>query len=170
MSGVVLVQFSTLNLKKYIAAGRASLDRNLAQAADSADYEPPLHHMLCVASLKNPDAKFAKDVIPYLGMFQAGFLVAADERDWAEILEIASMPSIMVPSLDRSTNVGMLTGTLLEWHAAILRGCQKEVGSEARHTYNLIYSEFKNLGLAPAFQFDSKPNSRDQTFLLEYKP
>jgi hypothetical protein len=100
-------------LKKYIAAGRASLDRNLAQAADSADYEPPLHHMLCVASLKNPDAKFAKDVIPYLGMFQAGFLVAADERDWAEILEIASMPSIMVPSLDRSTNVGMLTGTLL---------------------------------------------------------
>lgn len=170
MSGVLLVQFSNLDVTKFLRAGRQGLDRNLAESADAAGHNPPLHHMLCVAALKNPDAKSANDIKPYMGMFHAGFIIAADERDWAEILEIAGMPSIMVESVERGLNAGFIAGTLLQWQAAILRGCQKEVSREARHTYNLIYTEFKNLGLASAFSFKSKPNNRDQTFLLEYKP
>lgn len=170
MSGAVLVQFSNLDLQKYLRAGRQSLDRNLADGADAAEHEPPLHHMVCVAAIKNPDAKSANDIKPYMGMFHAGFLIAADERDWAEILELAGMPCIMVESVERGLNVGFIAGTLSQWRDAILRGCQKEVSREARHTYNLIFTEFKNIGLSSAFDFKSKPHSRDHTFLLEYKP
>lgn len=170
MSGVLLVQFSNLEVQKYLRAGRQSLDRNLAQSADAANHEPPLHHMLCIAALKNPDAKSANDVKPYMGMFQAGFLIAADERDWAEILELAGMPCIMVESVERGVNVGFIVGDLLQWQSAILRGCQKEVSRSARHTYNLIFTEFKNIGLSSIFDFKSRPHTRDHTFLLEYKP
>lgn len=170
MSGVALVQFSSLELKNFILLGRQGLDRNLSAAADAAGHEPPLQHMLCVAAMKNPSANKATDVIPYLNLFHAGFMIAADERDWAEILELAAMPCIMVESIERGLNMGYVAGTLLQWQAAILRGCQKEVSREVRHTYNLIYGKFRDVGLAPAFQFKSKPTNRDQTFLLEYKP
>lgn len=170
MSGVALVQFSSLELKQVITLGRQGLDRNLCAAADAAGHDPPLQHMLCVAAIKNPDASKATDVIPYMNLFHAGFMVAADERDWAEILELAAMPCVMTESVERGINVGFISGTLTQWQAAILRGCQKEVGREARYTYNLIYGKFRDIGLAPAFQFKSKPNNRDHTFLLEYKP
>lgn len=170
MSGVALVQFSSLNLQEYLTIGRQGLDINLAESADSAGHEPPLHHMLCVAAIKNPSARNAEDVKPYLDMFHAGFLVAADERYWAEILEIAAMPCVVAPCIERGVNMGVISGTLSQWANATLRGCQKEVSREARHTYNLVYSKFRNLGLAPAFSFKSKPNSRDHTFLLEYQP
>jgi len=88
MSGVALVQFSSLDTRKFLPLGRQSLDRNLADAADSAGHEPPLHHMLCIAAMKNPNAKSANDIKPILGLFHAGFIIAADERDWAEILEV----------------------------------------------------------------------------------
>jgi len=170
MSGVALVQFSSLDTRKFLPLGRQSLDRNLADAADSAGHEPPLHHMLCIAAMKNPNAKSANDIKPILGLFHAGFIIAADERDWAEILEVAGMPTVMVESIERGIFVGFIAGTLLQWHAAILRGCQKEVSREVRHTYNLIFTEFKNIGLASAFDFKSKPHNRDHTFLLEYHP
>lgn len=170
MSGVALVQFSSVEVPKLLVLGRQSLDRNLAEGADSAGQKPPLHHMLCIASIKNPDAKSAKDVIPYMPMFNAGFLIAADERDWPEILELASMPCVLTESIERGLLVGFLSGNLTQWSVAILRGCQKETSREVRGTYNKIYTEFKNIGLSPIFKFSSKTNNRDHTFLLEYKP
>lgn len=168
MSGVALVQFSSLDLSKFLPLGRQAFDRNLADAADAAGYDPPLHHMLCIAALKSTEKMSAASAKPYLNMFHAGFLIGVDERDCAEILELAGMPSIMVDSIERGLSVIFLAGTLAQWRDAVLRGCQKEVSHEARHTYNQIFTEFKNVGLASAFNMVSKPNTRDQTFLLEY--
>jgi hypothetical protein len=170
MSGVALVQFSAVDLSKLLPLGRQAFDRNLADAADAAAYEPPLHHMLCIAALKSAEKMSAESAKPYLNMFHAGFLLVADERDCAEILELAGMPAIMVDTIERGLSVIFIAGTLAQWQDAMLKGCQKEVSHEARHTYNMIFTEFKNVGLAPAFSMVSKPNTRDQTFLLEYKP
>ena len=169
MSAVSLVQFSGININKLLPLGRQSLDRNLADAADSAGHDPPLHHMLCVVAIKNPVARNANDLKPYLNLFHAGFIIAADERDWAEILELAGMPSIMVQSIERGYSVGFVSGNLLQWAGAILRGCQKEVGREARRTFNLLYTEFGNIGVASAFDFETKQH-KDKTFLLEHRP
>ena len=167
MSAVSLVQFSSLNLNGLLTIGRQALDRNLAASADAAGHDPPLHHMLCISALKNPDARSAADAKPYLNLFHAGVMIAADERDFAEILELAGMPAAMVESINRGLWVAFVAGNLSQWRDAVLRGCQKEVSREVRHCYNLIYTEFKNIGLAAAFDFSSKPHS-DSTFLLEY--
>lgn len=170
MSGVALVQFSSVDLRKLLPLGRTAFDRNLAEAADAGGYDPPLHHLLCIAALKSVEKASPALVKPYLNMFHAGVLVAVDEQDCAEILELAGMPSVMVDTVQRGLSAMFIAGTLTQWQAAMLRGCQKEVSHEARHTYNLIYTEFKNIGLAAAFSMVSKPNTRDHTFLLEYKP
>jgi len=170
MSGVALIQFSNLDLKKYLVLGRQGFDRNLAEAADSAGHEPPLHHMLCVAGMKNPDAKSVDDLVAYLDLFHAGFMIVADERDWTEILELASMPCILSQSVQRGLDVGIMTGTLTQWRTALLRGCQKEASGAARGTFNAIYNEFRKVGISGAFEFRTKQNTRDTTFLLEHRP
>jgi hypothetical protein len=170
MSGVALVQFSSLNLKELLPIGRQAFDRNLAEGADLQDLEPPLHHMLCVAAMKDPGVRTAEDCRPYIDLFHAGFFIACDERDAAEILSLAGMPSLMVDTVDRDVVTLFIAGSLAQWTAAVLRGCQSQVGREARHTFNLIYTKFKDVGLAGVFSVRSKPNTRDNTFLLEYKP
>jgi len=111
----------------------------------------------------------ATSVIPYMHLFHAGFIIAADERDCAEILELASMPSVVTPSIKRGISVMFVAGTLTQWRDAILKGCQRELSTEVRHTFNLVYTEFKNIGLEGAFNFKSI-SGRDRTFLLEFKP
>lgn len=169
MSGAVLVQFSSVDLRKLLPIGRQGLDRNLADAADAVGVEPPLHHMLCIAALKNPSARTADQVRPYMNLFHAGFVVACDERDCAEILELAGMPSIMVEAVERGTSALFLSGSLTQWHEAVMRGCQPDVGRDTRQVYNAIYTEFKNMGLAGLFTAQSRPHNRDHTFLLDHK-
>jgi len=169
MSGVALVQFSNVDIHKLLPIGRQTLDRNLAAQADAAGHDPPLHHMLCIAAIKSPQARTSQDLRPYANLFHAGFLVVADERDMAEILELAGMPALLVETVERGVLQAFLSGTLAQWHDAVLRGCQGEVTRETREIYNKLYTEFKNLGLSGLFNVTSKPHSRDQTFLLEHK-
>jgi hypothetical protein len=170
MSAVALVQFSSVDIGKLLPLGRQALDRNLAESADSAGHGPPLHHMLIVAAMKDAGARSATDITPYLNLFHAGFLIAADDYHWAEILELAGMPGLLVESTQRGLSLGFIAGTLTQWQAAILRGCQREVSTDACGTYNRIYTEFKNIGIAAAFRLKSKPNNQNGTFLLEYSP
>jgi hypothetical protein len=103
-------------------------------------------------------------------MFHAGFLVAAEERDCAEILELAGMPSIRVETVERDIYAMFISGNLTQWRDAVLRGCQSNARRETRHVYNQIYTKFNDMGLAGIFSVKSKPHPRDHTFLLEYKP
>jgi hypothetical protein len=171
MSGVALVQISAVDVSKLIQIGRQALDRNLAAAPDSAGLEPPMHHMLCVAALKDEHLKpYSESARPYVNMFHAGIVIACEEYECAEILELAGMPSIMVESVERGLNLLYIAGTLAQWREAVLRGCQKEVSRQAREVYNKIYAEFKTRGLHGFFNVKSNQHPRDNTFLLEYKP
>ena len=170
MSGVALVQFSDVDLKTLLPLGRQAFDRNLASEADRQGHEPPLHHMLCIASMKDPQAKAAEDVRPYVNLFHAGFIVACNDRDAAEVLEVAGMPSVMVETVERGYLALFISGSIAQWREAVLRGCQPEVSRAAREVYNGVYTKFKSLGLTPLFNVRSKPSRRDETFLLEHKP
>lgn len=170
MSGIALVQFSNIDLKTLLPLGRQAFDRNLAGEADRQGHEPPLHHMLCIASMKNPHAKTVEDTRPYLNLFHAGFIVACNDRDAAEVLEVAGMPSVMVETVERGYLALFISGSIAQWREAVLRGCRLEVSRGTREVYNGVYVKFKSLGLATLFNVKSKPSRRDETFLLEHKP
>ena len=170
MSGVALVQFSSLDLKKLLPLSRQMLKRSISEPADSVGANPPLNHMLCVAAINDPDIiPKAASCVPYMNLFHAGFVIAADERDIAEILSICGLPCVMVETVQRGIYTVFIAGTLAQWKSALLRGCVKSVTRETRHTFNLIYSEFNKLGLAPLFEA-RKVEHPDHTFLLEYRP
>jgi hypothetical protein len=118
--------------------------------------------------MKDPDMRpSAQACIPYMNMFQAGFIVAADERDFAEILEACSMPSILAETIERDILTAFISGTLDQWKTAVLRACVKTARREVRHTFNLVYGEFNKVGLASLFEA-KKTYGQDQTFYLEY--
>ena len=170
MSGVALVQFSNIDLKTLLPLGRRVFDRNLAGEADRQGHEPPLHPMLCIAGMKNPEAKVAEDTRPYVNLFHAGFIAVCRDQDAAEILEVAGMPSVMIETIERGYVALFISGSVAQWREAVLRGCQPEVSRGTREIYNGVFTKFKSLGLAGLFNVKSKPSRRDETFLLEYKP
>jgi hypothetical protein len=169
MNAVALVQFSYLDLKKFITATRGVLDRSVSEKADRAGHEPPLHHMLCVVDMHDEYSKAISDSCgPYLNLFHAGFLIAADELVCAEVMECAGMPATSTLA-GRTDKLMFVSGTLSQWRDAIVRGCCKSTSSEVRRIYNRVYQEFANLGLVGAFNLKQKFNEQDQTLLLEYK-
>jgi hypothetical protein len=170
MSGVALASFTAVRPDIVLSLTRKALGRSVSAVADSAGYEPPLHHMMCIAAVKEPDLKkSAASVKPYLNLFHAGFLIAADERDFAEILEIAGLPCVLVDTQARDIKLAFITGSVSQWKDALLRGCITTVGSEPRRVYNLIYKEFGKLGLGPAMELFASQERPDKTFLLECK-
>lgn len=165
-----LAMFSQLNTNMLLPLMRQALGRSISAAADKANFEPPLHHMFCVATMKEPDVKLtAAAVKPYLNLFHAGFIIAADERDFAEILEVASMPALLVDTLQRGTKCAYVAGTVAQWRDALLRGGVSTVSSETRHIYNDIYREFSRLGLSAAMELAAVNERPDRTFLIEHK-
>ena len=170
MSGVVLVQFSNLDLGKLLPVGRKAFDRNLAEPADKAGFEPPLKHMLCIAAIKDRTLRAsAKAVVPYLNMFHAGFLIAMDEMYAAEVLELAGLPCVMEESeTTRGMMFAIISGSLEQWKSVLLRGCSQVASFEARTIFNKIFSEFKRIGISPAFE-TKQDTSQDGTFYLESK-
>jgi len=166
MAGVVLVQFSDLDLKSFLPACRQATGRKMSASADAKGHTPPLHHMICVAAMKNEDAG-PRDCIQYKQFFQAGFLVVADSRDMPEILEVASMPSVLVDTIDRDLSMAFVTGTLSQWRDALVRGCSKSTSRTTRKIFTAVYSKFKSIGVASIFDLKSTTHSVDNTLLLE---
>jgi hypothetical protein len=164
-----LVGFTSLNLDALLPYAEIALDRNIAEVPDAANCDPPLHHMLCVAAVKNPSLKAnASSTIEYLNMFSAAMLVVCEEYFTGEILECAAMPSVLTQSKKRGIDFIILSGTLSQWRDAMLRGASPVTVPEVRSVYNQIYNQFSGIRLEPVFEFKTKPCS-DSTFLLEHK-
>lgn len=168
MVGVALVMMSKLDTDTLLPLMRQALGRNIAAGPDAAGVDPPLHHLMCLASIKET-TKSASAVLPYLNMFHAGFIVAADERDFAEVLEVAGLPAILVDSQQRGIKVAFIAGTLAEWRDAIIRGSVPTTSKDVRAIYNQVYLAFSKLGLSTTLDLTVSIERPDKTFLIEYK-
>lgn len=165
-----LAMVSQLDTNMLLPLMRQATGRSIAAAADKAGFDPPLHHLACLACMKEPEIKLtAAAVKPYLNLFHAGFIIAEDERDMAEILEVSSMPAIMIDTVERGLRCAFVSGTMSQWRDALLRGGVSSVGSPTRRLYNDIYREFSRVGLSPAMDLTVSQERPDRTFLIEYK-
>lgn len=170
MSGVLLASFSRLDMDALLPIARQALGRSIAAPADKSGSDPPLHHMMCVAAIKDKNLKpSAASVQPYLDLFHAGFFIAAHEEDFTEILELSAMPSVVTDTVTRGVKVAYIAGTLAQWRQAILRGCAPAVTAESRHVFNAVYKALGKLGLSPALQLQPGQEREDKTFLIEHK-
>lgn len=170
MTAARIVGVTALNLKEFLPLMRDALQRNVAEVPDAANLNPPLHHLMCISAVKQPTIRASSEHCrPQANMFHAIVLIACDERDTAEILEVAALPSVVVQSTTRGLDCMLLAGTLEQWISAVIRGCQAGVTRQTRETYNKVYAEFVRLRLDGMFKVESVQQRDDTFLLLEHK-
>lgn len=170
--GIALILLSKLNLQTFLPLSRDVLGYSAAKAADSVSMELKEipHNIACIAAFKDEKhpPTFKSDC-PYLKLFQAGFLIAADERDMTEILELAAMPFVVTRTLKRGVDAVIVCGPLSAWRDAIILACSlgTSVSRETRYTFNAAYKIFCKEGLRDMFGDLHIAEQADHTFLLQ---
>jgi hypothetical protein len=168
--GVALIIKPKLDLAILLPLARQLLGYSLAKTADGTTI--PLsdlaHQLACIAAFKDEKApatvRYAR---PYLGLFTAGFIVAADERDMLEILEAArGMESVVTETIQRGVSATIISGTLDQWQRAIKLACQTSASLAVRQAYNAMYRQFVDEGLRSMFDNLRTSDQSDNTFLL----
>ncbi len=170
--GIALILLTKLNLQAFLPLSRDILGYSAAKAADgvSIELKEIPHNIACLAAFKDEKhpPTFKSDC-PYLKLFQAGFLIAADERDMAEILELAAMPFVLTQTMSRGVDAVIVSGTLAAWRDAITLACspRTDISREARFTFNSAYKIFCKEGLRDMFGDLHVAEQADHTFLLQ---
>ena len=150
-----IVGLTALNLKEFLPLMQQALGRDVASVADAANFSPPLHHLMCIAAVKQPSIRASVEQCrPQANMFHVLIM-----------LEVASMPSVLVASESRGIDCVLLSGSLEQWISAAIRGCQLSVSRTTREAFNAVYNEFMRIRLAGLFKA-TPVDHKDETFLL----
>lgn len=172
--GVALVLLTKLDSGAFLPLSREILGYSPASAADSLGIplkELP-HSVACIASFKDKDIDpHLKSVSPYFSLFNVGFLIAADERDMTEILELTGMAYIRTETLSRGIEAAVISGSLIQWRDAVKLACSlagPRPSHGVRHAFNSVYNILLNNGMQSLFEGLQVTNLHDRTFLLKH--
>jgi len=170
--GVALILTPKLDLSQFLPLSRELLGYSPAKVADgiTIPLQELAHQLVCVATFKDEQAKpSVKMATLHFDLFHAGFLIAADERDMVEILEITGMPFTLTLTLARGIDAAIISGSLTQWRAAVRVACDPETSLSvgARHAFNSIYKILCKHGLKDLFDDLQVTEQQDHTFLLE---
>lgn len=172
--GVALVLLTKMDLATFLPVSREMLGYSPAKAADAVPVplqELP-HQLACVAAFKDEKAPpTVRTVAPQFDLFHAGFLIAADERDMLEILEVASLPFTYTETLARGVCATIISGSLSQWRDAVKLACHPKTNLSrgAHYTFSTIYQILCKEGLKGMFDDLQATKQTDQTLLLDRK-
>lgn len=165
---VVLIQQPAIDFDTLLGASHKLLGYSLSAKADQshtieADAE---RFISCLSAMRDPNAPagITPNLLTHVS-FSA--LIAADERDLIDILEMANMPFVTAETTMRGVMVSVVTGTLAQWRDAVKSGAGPGEFN-VRACYCQIMVLFEQVGLNVWKDFQVKPQS-DKTFFLEDK-
>jgi hypothetical protein len=156
MNAVQLIMFSAFDLDTFLPIARKA--RGKGVSADAIT--PEVRNMLCVAGLIDGEATDVED------FYTLAYLIAVDERDVPEIVQMAGMPHVVTDTVARGIQALIITGSLPKWQRAAKMGCRSCTSPQTRKIYNMIYTDLDKRGLCGALDVYRSP-SGDGTFLLE---
>lgn len=172
--GVALILLTKLDSDTFLPLSREVLGYSPASAADSLGIplkELP-HSVACIASFKDKDTHpHLGPVSPHFNLFHAGFLIAADERDMTEILELTGMSYTRTETLSRGIEAAVISGSLIQWRDAVKLSCSlagPRPSRGVRHAFNSVYNILINNGMQSLFAGFQITNLPDKTFLLKH--
>jgi hypothetical protein len=162
-----------IDLQTFLPLCREVLGYNPSKAADTAavDLQELAHGLACLSAFKDETSPthFRADCA-HLKLFQAGFLLVADERDVLDILELAAMPFTATETLSRGAEAVLISGTLAQWRDAITLACdpKTEASRDVRYAFNAAYKIFCKNGMRDMFGDLHVSEQADRTFLLQH--
>ena len=140
----------------YSPSAQADASRRLLHDAEK--------FMSCLAGMKDQNAPVG--ISPHL-LTHVSFslLIAAEDRDMQDILELCSgMPFMITDTIARGVQAAVVTGTLAQWRSAAISGCQSYADAVVRGLFNHIVSLFEAVNLSVWKDCDRK--QAGPTFLL----
>jgi hypothetical protein len=163
-----------MDLAHFLPLSRDILGYSPAKAADGVTV--PLqdlpHQLACVAAFKDEQTlPTVRAAAPQFDLFYAGFLIAADERDMLEVLEVASLPFTYTNTLIRGVDAAIISGSLSQWRDAVKLACHPKTNLSrgAHYTFSVIYQLLCKEGLKGMFDDLQATKQSDHTLLLERK-
>lgn len=167
---VALVLRTQLDMGSFLAISNKLLGYNPASKADAAtpSLKPTPHELACLLGFKDQHTSLnLKLTEPFHDMYSFGFLIAADERDLPEILEVGNMSFVIQDTTMRGVQVALIVGTFRQWQNAIKRACKPDADQVVRLCFDKVYLKFEVEGLLKAFDMGKTRKLPDQTFYLE---
>lgn len=167
---VVLIQQPSIDFTTLLGLSHKMLGYSLSAKVDQSRTNPsnPERFISCLAALRDPNAPagITPNLLTHVS-FSA--LIAADERDLIDILEVAAgMPFVSAETTMRGVMLAIITGTLAQWRDAVKSGATPAVEHTVRACYCQIMGLFEQAGLNVWKDFQIKPHT-DKTFFLEDK-
>ncbi len=156
----LLVMQPQLNQGVFLTVCTDMLGQSPARDADTKGLKGIPHLISTLASFnKQPEC----DVYELLHF---GCLIASDDRDMPEILEVVSgMQFALTETVLRGVQAIIVTGSLAQWVVAVLKGCRKDQTVQVRSCYDTVYLNFCQQGLGHIFKCVKRDLS-DHTFYL----
>jgi len=165
----ILISQPLIDFGTFIGLSHKMLGRSPASASDACRRElsDAERFLSCLAAMRDDKAPvgFLPSVLAHVSF---SVLVAADERDMLEILQLANMPFVTAETLARGVLAAVITGTLGQWRDAVKSGSSPTAEPAVRYCFNKIYGLFNATGLNVWGDFRPR-EAPDQTFYLEDK-
>jgi len=162
----VLIQTPSIDFRTFIGLSHKMLGRSPAGSSDACHRElsDAERFLSCLAAMR--DERAPVGLSPHL-LKHVSFsaFIGADERDMLEILQLATMPFVVVETIVRGVQAAVVTGTLDQWRDAVVSGCSRGVPSPVRRCFNKLHGLFIAAGLNVWRDYTPHAAS-DQTFLL----
>jgi hypothetical protein len=169
MPDVAIVSQPQYDLPTFLAVATEMLGYSPARTADAANLKGLAHLLSCLACFRNKDTaghvKACRDVY---NLLHFGILIAANAYEMPLILEVlGGTPFALTETRIRGVQAILVSGTLYQWRAAVLRGCRQDQPEAVRVCFDKVFIQFQTLGLADAFGKTTKKQLPDRTFYLE---
>jgi hypothetical protein len=162
-----LVAQPLVDFKVFLGLTHEALGYSPASASDAArrkmvDAE---RFISCLQSFTTPEVTPSLPV-NLLGHITFSILVAADDRDMLDIIQVAAgMPFVKAETKARGIQIVVLTGTMTQWREAVIAGTQR--GGSIQACYCKIMHIFNDMNLNVWGDCDRRGSG--PMFLLEHK-
>jgi len=163
----VLITSPAIDFDTLLSLTHKALGYNIAGAADASHRKmaDPEKFLSCLAGFKDQSAEMTTNLLSHVSF---GVLVAADERDLLDILDIASgmsfVRSLTVPNLE----ILVISGALSQWRDAVVCGTNEAAPPTVRTCYSKILLLFDRAGLTTVWSdFERRTAPDHNGFLLE---
>lgn len=171
IADAVLIQRPAIDFGTFLSLGTKALGYSPASAADAS--RRPLgdaeRFLSCLAAMR--DQKAPATLAPHLlGHVYFSVLIAAEEQDLLDILQVASgMSFVTTDTVVRHIHLALISGTLNQWRDAVKGGTTADVTLNVRGCFGKIMGLFEREGLSGVWNDFTKKPLDDRTFLLEDK-
>jgi hypothetical protein len=160
-----------VDMSTFLGVALKTLGHSLAATADASGLQlsDAGRFLSCLASLRSPKAgvELNLKLLPHVSF---SVLIVADELDMMDILECAAgMPFVTAETIIRGVLLVIVTGTLIQWRAAVIAGSSCDVEPTVRFVFNRLHGLFKDERLDVWGDFRQRPAHDQVTYLLEDK-